>query len=632
MWKWPNEILLELTGTQNGTCNYCSRFDGTYAISRSTPEENVWKAPISANPCKASGTTKSSWEVRVTHDIITNQYTLEASLHHIDTPDILEETHTWAKHLSECDLLSLENLVVPHYASNVDRQSPMCLGSQATLILFSTGSKDFKCARCGKLRSIKLFPFNCSCGRVYPTEASVPHKAAVSVTKSADGILGLRDVTACVTAYMRPDCLQRLMDSIQQHYPDLRVEVEDTRGNLSRGRNQLVARCETELCLILEDDFEFAPATKIERLLEILNYDVEVGVAGGSVRQTNTKLAQFPDNQSARDLRLFRNVLEEWVPPAGRWHSISEGVRYQYCDMVTNFFLARREVLEENPWDEELELGEHAPWFLMLRQQANWRTAYTNDVVIDHHRARPTPEYEAQRKREHRFRERRALKYGFDRTVFVDNRSTRDKRPVTEIFKNDSRPNMVILGVGHQGSRVFASIMMALGWNAGIYNERFMENKSFVEANRLILREHGICQCGATAEGESVLTCPQCSNTFERYPPNREDIVKQCVASLTPPWVLKDPRFVITMSDQRWREALDDLRPTLLLIERNYEAVKRSYERRKNRKLFVWGHSLESLLTRAREEYERWPWNKVRVTFEQLLEAAKCVDLDRAAR
>ena len=80
-------------------------------------------------------------------------------------------------------------------------------------------------------------------------------------------------VTITITTYKRPKCLERLLESIKQYYPTLPVEIVDTKGNLSWGRNELGRRVKTPYFLMLEDDFIITSDTSIEKLLQVLQYD-----------------------------------------------------------------------------------------------------------------------------------------------------------------------------------------------------------------------------------------------------------------------------------------------------------------------------------------------------------------------
>ena len=54
--------------------------------------------------------------------------------------------------------------------------------------------------------------------------------------------------------------------------------------------------------------------------------------------------------------------------------------RYRECDIVRNFFLAKTEVLIENPWDDELKVAEHEDFFIRLKQNTFYKVVWTPDI------------------------------------------------------------------------------------------------------------------------------------------------------------------------------------------------------------------------------------------------------------
>ena len=113
----------------------------------------------------------------------------------------------------------------------------------------------------------------------------------------------LDDLTVAVTAFNRPACLERLVESIRRRYPavpilvadngwmpaDLEgwsgvtdVEVERDCG-LSAARNALVAACETEFMVLAEEDFVFTDATDLGGALSVIRDVPELAMVGGSL-------------------------------------------------------------------------------------------------------------------------------------------------------------------------------------------------------------------------------------------------------------------------------------------------------------------------------------------------------------
>jgi hypothetical protein len=211
-------------------------------------------------------------------------------------------------------------------------------------------------------------------------------------------------VTIGVTTYKRPDSLKRMRESIADGW---QVVVVNTQGNLSRGRNEIVAQCETPYVLIAEDDFSFGDMDCVRQMCDVLNENPDVGVVCGNL------VEKGESRNYAYDIRVFRNRLLA-TQPGSQWRETSTGVLYCYIDMGWNFFLARTEALRECPWDELLELHEHAAWFLKFKEHADWRVAWAPSATVNHHCDRPTEEYTRLRGRTKEFIPLLKEHYGFE--------------------------------------------------------------------------------------------------------------------------------------------------------------------------------------------------------------------------
>lgn len=195
-------------------------------------------------------------------------------------------------------------------------------------------------------------------------------------------------VTFCVTTFKRPDALARLLGSIQQYYPDVRVVTVDTKGNLSWGRNHAVRQVTTPYLMILEDDFVFTEETNVRLLLQILQEDKELGMIGGAVNGCHT----------AYNFDEFRFGLSQ--VPANTIRKNKFDQEYAVCDYTDNFGLFRKEVFADYQWDEELEIHEHINFFYSLSKSRKWRVGVAKNVSVRHERPRPSPEYKQFRKRD----------------------------------------------------------------------------------------------------------------------------------------------------------------------------------------------------------------------------------------
>jgi len=262
----------------------------------------------------------------------------------------------------------------------------------------------YRCPTCGRINGMQRARILCG-KRTGKKPCGPCRDEAVPVAPSER----LKDVTACITSFLRPESLKRLTQSLATWFPKLAIDIEDTRGNLSAGRNRLARRCKTPFLWLLEDDFVIRRDTRLDAPLSILAHVEDVGVVCGRLNAASG-LEDY-----ANDMRLFRGVMRLSQPPAAPVRMTPEGAFWRYCDCGFNFFLARADVLRDCPWDEDLELHEHAAWFWRLKQQAEWRVAFTPQLLADHLQDRPNPQYAEMRYRAASYRPVLKYRYGISR-------------------------------------------------------------------------------------------------------------------------------------------------------------------------------------------------------------------------
>lgn len=225
----------------------------------------------------------------------------------------------------------------------------------------------------------------------------------------------MKNITAIIKTFERPASVKRLVESIRRYYPDLRILVGDDSKEpqevpgaellalphdigLSAGRNRLVDAVETEYTLLLDDDFVFEPATRIELLLAALEagFDLASGkVSGGEYHGLLMRAGET--------LHCLRDEKR-------RMHN-----GYPVYDMTWNFFLARTAALREVRWDEELKLAEHTDFFLRAMQRPLLVT-HVPQVNVGHMQEH-TPNYAKYRQRGIYYRIRFLQKHGLVRLV-----------------------------------------------------------------------------------------------------------------------------------------------------------------------------------------------------------------------
>lgn len=434
--------------------------------------------------------------------------------------------------------------------------------------------------------------------------ASEPVKtAAEQITKQAKAA-SINDVTFCVTCFDRPQHLARLLESIRRFYPQAKILVADNGREapvvpagvelirltydcgVSAARNELAKRVKTRYLLILEEDFVFTPETKIEKLLDVLESDRSVGVAGASL-YVDGVLSDYAVTISefGREIELY--------PASSSFKATAAGTAYRHVDMVFLFCLMRRETAVDHRWDERLVIGgEHLAYFLEMKHAGIWRTAHVPSVRAIHDMGGRSEHYTASRGRAAHYIKRFKRLYGYEKVL---------RAPGVDYRKREmDRPNLVVLGVGHSGTTVLTRMLVDLGWNACDADQEYCESVSVREQ---VNRPH--------------VERRECFN-LQR--------AREVLAVLPQPWVIKDPRFVKCLN--MWLPAFSELEnpPELLWITKDIEAVKESYRRRHelvraSGEPGSFGCTVERLFELAEQQYHDWPWRKLQISYENLATA-----------
>jgi len=206
--------------------------------------------------------------------------------------------------------------------------------------------------------------------------------------------------TIIFQTFKRPAICQRLLDSIQKHYPshvpDFVIVNDDSEqdNGLSWGRNFLVKQAKTEYVMLIDDDAEFTEMTNI-KLLEQMMDETQLDILGfacgfdyiGSYKVEGRTVTLLPQQ--------------------------NEQGRYDY---VPNMFIARRESLLQHPWDEELKIGEHFAYF--YEHYPNLKIDYTDQVSIKHEHI-SNPDYAKYRGRALQYAKRYMQKKGISKIVRI---------------------------------------------------------------------------------------------------------------------------------------------------------------------------------------------------------------------
>ena len=220
-----------------------------------------------------------------------------------------------------------------------------------------------------------------------------------------------RVVTVIMKTFQRPRTAARAVEHLRRYYPEIRLLVaDDSRealafhhpgaevvrlpfdSGISRGRNALLERVETEYFLLMDDDNWFSRQTRLERMLGILERErFDILACHVYLRRYTDRM--FPKrrlNGFFMNLRLEDGALRMLDEPHQKTRA------WRVCDLVENFFLARTQrVREMGGWDDRLKVAEHMDFF-MRAQRAGLKVGYTPRAGVDHvhlHRERASKDY-----------------------------------------------------------------------------------------------------------------------------------------------------------------------------------------------------------------------------------------------
>jgi len=180
---------------------------------------------------------------------------------------------------------------------------------------------------------------------------------------------------------------------------------------------------------------------------------------------------------------------------------------------------------------------------------------------------------------------------------------------------DDNKPNIIVLATGHSGSSVLSEMICRMGWNIKDSPSRFRaEYKPMRNLNHRLM------------QGEAV---PQ------------EELI-DLLQNLEEPWVLKDPRFAITL--EYWYTGLKQYAEIskrnlfLVWMHRDFAKTEASFLRRreyvvvKGKKVAfekVSKYSLEDAYNNCPKFFQSWPWAKIAIDYEDIKKASRVFDPKR---
>ena len=262
----------------------------------------------------------------------------------------------------------------------------------------------------------------------------------------------MKDVTLLISSFERVPSLERLLASIPATIgPVATIVADDSIGNpampyydwvtylhcrydtgLSAKRNMMVREAKTDFVVILDDDFEFTRGTRLDKMRRLFDQFERVGIVAGRVMDRRRRERPYQGRLEVRGEEGQKTVILRRPIPGDAFQH--EGTILTWCDFTTNFFMARREVLLDNPWDDALKVAEHLPFFLDLHEknaeaidsgEESWQILYNPDAWVAHWPTRRYPGYRFMRMRGPEYLRRAFIKRGIETLVRLDNQVIR---------------------------------------------------------------------------------------------------------------------------------------------------------------------------------------------------------------
>jgi (N-acetylneuraminyl)-galactosylglucosylceramide N-acetylgalactosaminyltransferase len=200
-------------------------------------------------------------------------------------------------------------------------------------------------------------------------------------------------VTAVIKTICRPESLRRLLLSIRDFYPDLRILIADdspepypevareidptiqyhvlpTDAGAGESYNRLMEFVTTEHVLMLDDDFELSGETDLV-LMEDLLYLSEIDLLGGRIFQPDGTEHNYEFNLSLNDDIMYCHTVKR------------SPIEVMRCDTVLNFWMARTEAVKVVGWDDRQKIMRHLDFFFRTNK-GKLKVGFTPQVGINH--------------------------------------------------------------------------------------------------------------------------------------------------------------------------------------------------------------------------------------------------------
>jgi len=149
---------------------------------------------------------------------------------------------------------------------------------------------------------------------------------------------------------------------------------------LSYARNKLVKISKEPFILVIDNDFLFTEKTRLDYFIQLLLKEKNIGICGGSLDDRDWYVHNFLWDKNNNKFYYLKTNTNFNTYQAG---FLQPKLNYLYSESVLNFFLAKRECLEEIKWDNELPLAEHSDYLYRV-SKSKWQVVFVDQVKVKH--------------------------------------------------------------------------------------------------------------------------------------------------------------------------------------------------------------------------------------------------------
>lgn len=212
----------------------------------------------------------------------------------------------------------------------------------------------------------------------------------------------IQNTTLMIKTFQRSDCLDRLLESIDQFYgkygEDLKIIIGDDSLEESEPlqirnkviyhklpfdtgsgatRNFLIDTIDTDFFVYLDDDYVFTENTRFEEFVAVLEEYEDIDIVAGYCLDKGVERRYFngvlvpSDEKGYLEFKRGRQKGKRW------------GGRIRIVDIVENFWAGRTEKIKQVRWRPDLKTVEHIV-FLVDCMFSGLTVAKYSDININH--------------------------------------------------------------------------------------------------------------------------------------------------------------------------------------------------------------------------------------------------------